>query len=98
MGKHIVDIFEKVGADIYYVELVAPQEIRLQRNMTENRLENKPSKRDIESSNQRIINDDNKYRLVSYDEEFTFENYIKIDNTNLPPDTVAQMIKQRFSL
>ena len=96
--KHIVDIFEKVGADIYYVELVAPQEIRLQRNMTENRLENKPSKRDIESSNQRIINDDNKYRLVSYDEEFTFENYIKIDNSNLPPDTVAKMIKERFSL
>ena len=98
MGKHIVDIFEKVGADIYYVELVAPQEIRLQRNITENRLENKPSKRDIERSNERIINDDNKYRLVSYDGEFTFENYIKIDNSYITPDAVAKMIKERFSL
>lgn len=96
--EHVTNIFRKNGADIYYVELVAPQEIRLQRNITENRLEHKASKRDIESSNQRLINDDMKYRCVSNDDEIQFENYIKIDNTNLSPELVAKMIKERFNL
>ena len=34
--KHLERIFE--DAEVYYVELVAPQEVRLQRNATENRL------------------------------------------------------------
>ena len=94
-----VDIFRRQGAEIYYVELVAPQEIRIQRNATENRLYHKPSKRDIEASNNRIINsEDAKYRLVSYDGEVNWENYIKIDNSNLSPEVAAEMIKERFSL
>ena len=95
---HVTEIFKKNNAEIYYAELVAPQEMRLQRNATENRLMHKPSKRDIEVSNQRLIMDDTKARCVSNDGEIAFENYIKIDNTDLPPDTVAHMIKQRFSL
>ena len=95
----LVDIFRREGAEIYYVELVAPQEVRLQRNATENRLHHKPSKRDIEASNNRIINnEDAKYRLVSHDGEFSHENYIKIDNTELPPDITAKIIKERFAL
>ncbi|MBE5739158.1 MAG: shikimate kinase [Clostridiales bacterium] len=92
----ITKIFE--GADIYYIELVASQEVRLQRNVTENRLANKASKRDLEVSNKRIIDADEKYRLVSYDGEIPFNNYIKIDNTNLSPETVAKMIKEKFGL
>jgi len=95
----LVDIFRRENAEIYYVELVAPQEIRLQRNATENRLFHKPSKRDIEASNNRIVNnEDGKYRLVSHDDEITFENYIKIDNSEISPDIVAKMIKDRFLL
>lgn len=96
--EHVCDIFREHNTEIYYVELVAPQEIRLQRNVTENRLKNKASKRDIEKSNQRLINDDNNYRCVSNDGEIPFDNYIKIDNSNLSADTVAQMIKERFEL
>ena len=95
---HVCDIFKRQNADIYYAELGAPQEVRLQRNATENRLNNKPSKRDIEISNQRLLMDDARYRCVSDDGEITFENYIKIDNTNLSPEIVAKMIKERFSL
>ena len=80
------------------VTLVTSQEIRLQRNVTENRLKNKPSKRDIVDSNQRLINDDSKYRCVSNDGEIPSENYIKIDNSNISPDIAAKMIKERFSL
>jgi len=94
----LVEIFRRNGADIYYVELVAPQEIRLQRNITENRLQHKASKRDIDVSNERLKSEDIKYRLVSKDGEIPFENYIKIDNSNLTPDVVAEMIKKHFSL
>ena len=96
--EHVSNLFRSKGADIYYVELVAPQEVRLQRNSTENRLKHKASKRDIEISNQRLLNDDSKYRCASYDGEVPFENYIKIDNTNLAAECVAKIIKERFEL
>ena len=41
--------------EVYCVELIASQEVRLERNKTENRLKNKASKRDIEASNKRLI-------------------------------------------
>lgn len=95
---HVSEIFRKHNAEVYYVELVAPQDVRLQRNSTENRLRHKPSKRNIEESNQRLVRDDNNHRCVSYDGEIPFENYVKIDNTDLSPEVVAKMIKERFSL
>ena len=96
--EHVTNIFRKNGADVYYIELVAPQEIRLQRNITENRLKHKDSKRDIEVSNQRLINDDKNYRCVSNDGEIPFEKYIKIDNSNLSTELVATIIKEGFNL
>lgn len=96
--EYVTNMFRKNGADVYYVELVAPQEIRLQRNITENRLNHKVSKRDIEISNQRLINDDKNYRCVSNVGEIQFDNYIKIDNSNLSAELVAMMIKERFDL
>ena len=96
--ERVTNIFKEQGAEVYYVELVASQEVRLKRNETENRLKNKASKRDLEVSRERIIRQDEKYRLESYDGEITFENYMKIDNTNLEPQEVAQMIQERFSL
>ena len=95
---NLVDIFRRKGADIYYVELVAPQEIRLQRHVTENRLEQKASKRNIEWSTNLLLNEDKNFRLVSEEGEIPFENYIKIDNSNLTPDVVAGMIKDEFCL
>ena len=96
--EHIKEIFSPCGTEFYYVELVASQKIRLERNITENRLAHKASKRDIAVSNERLIDDDNKARLESYDGEIPFENYIKINNSVLAPDVVARMIKETFSL
>ena len=45
-----------------------------------------------------MLDTDKKYRTESYDGEITFSNYIKIDNSNLAPDVVAEMIKERFDL
>lgn len=96
--EHIKSFFEPYGTEFYYVELIAPQEIRLQRNVTENRLKHKASKRDIEASNQRLINDDNQHRCVSREGEITFDNYLRIENSDKPAAEVAHMIKARFSL
>ena len=95
---HLTQIFKSKGADLYYVELVAPLEIRLQRNATENRLHHKPSLRDVETSNQMLINDDQFYRCVSNKGEIQFNNYIKIDNSHLSAENVAKRIKEHFSL
>lgn len=96
--EYVKSIFEPYNTEFYCAELVTSQEVRLQRNVTENRLMNKASKRDIELSNQRLINDDNNYRWESLDGEAPFENYIKIDNTDIPPDVAAKIIKEKFSL
>jgi hypothetical protein len=94
----ITNMFKKVNAEIYYVELVTSQEIRLQRNKTENRLLNKASKTKIEKSNKNLIDADKICRFVSNDGEIPFENFIKIDNSNLAPYVAAKMIKDKFLL
>lgn len=96
--EHVCDIFRKQNAEIYYVELVASQEVRLQRNSTENRLKHKASKRDLEMSNALLLDHDKKYRCISNDGEITFDNYFKINNTDLSAETAAQMIRERFKL
>ena len=96
--EHVKNIFAPYGTEFYYVELIASQEIRLERNATENRLKNKPSKRNLIISNQRLIEDDRKYRCVSYEGEIPFENYLRINNSDKSPDEVALLIKETFRL
>ncbi|MBR1758856.1 MAG: AAA family ATPase [Lachnospiraceae bacterium] len=96
--SHVGEIFEPYGTEFYYVELIAPQEVRLQRNVSENRLKNKASKNDIEISNQRLIQDDLNHRCVSFEGEITFEHYLRIENAKLAPDVVARRIKETFGL
>ena len=96
--QHVVDIFKNEGAEIYCVELVAPQEIRLQRNETENRLKHKASKRDLKASRERVLSMDRQHRFESKPGEIPFENYMRIDNSALEPDVVARMIREHFDL
>jgi hypothetical protein len=83
-------------ADICYVELVAPQNIRLERNATENRLKNKASKRDVDASNARLIRDDENHRMESLPGEITWPNYLRIENSHLSPAETAKIIKEHF--
>ncbi len=82
--------------DIYYAELVAPQEIRLQRNATENRLKHKASKRDVDASNARLLRDDANYRCESLPGEIPFPNYLRLDNSQISPREAAEIIKNHF--
>lgn len=95
---HVSDIFRQQGAEIYYVELIAPQEVRLQRNETANRLAHKASKRDLEASRARLLWDDANYRCVSLPGEIPFENYLRIDNSKVSAETAAKMIREHFAL
>lgn len=95
---HVKSIFKPYKTDLYCVELIAAQEVRLERNITENRLKNKASKRDLERSRANNILLDEKYRMVSKVEEVPFDNYLRIDNTNITPEETAKMIKDAFGL
>jgi len=99
---YIFDVFK--DADIYIAELTAPQEIRLKRNVSKNRLKHKASKRNLERSRARLLIMDEEERLESHDGEIVSgmnippENYIKIDNSDLPPEEAAKIIKEKFKL
>ena len=96
--RSVAERFEATRGNVYYVELVADQAVRLERNKTENRLRNKASKRDLAVSQERLLREDSRYRLVSREGEIPFDNYIRIDNTRLEPDEAARLIKDKFAL
>ena len=83
--------------DIYYVELIAAQQIRLSRNATENRLTHKASKRDIEASNERLLHADLKYRCESLPGEIPFPNYLRLENGSITAEEAAYLIKEHFN-
>ena len=95
--EHVKDIFRPYGTEFYCVELIAPKNIRLERNETENRIINKPSKADTAFSRERILMEEN-YRLVSNEGEIPFDNYLRIDNSELSAEETALLIKNTFEL
>lgn len=95
----IIDLFKSNGAKCCVVELCADFEERLVRNRSENRLMHKESKRNLEWSENEMRTTSVKYRLNSYEgEALPFENYMKIDNTNISPNETAKLIKSHFSI
>lgn len=96
--NNLKQLFEQRGGNFYFVELSADLETRLQRNLTPHRLEMKPTKRDTEWTKNDILKTMEKYRLNSYDDEFICDNHIKIDNTNLQLEAVADIIIDKFEL
>lgn len=96
--ESLCHIFEEKGGDLYFVELEANLDSRLERNKTPNRLDHKPSKRNIEWSDNELKTSMNKYRLNSLEGEINKKNYIKINNTDKSAIEVASIIKDKFKL
>ncbi|MBR3824189.1 MAG: AAA family ATPase [Lachnospiraceae bacterium] len=90
--------FEADGGNFYFVELSADLETRLTRNETPHRMERKPSKRDVAWSKSNLLKDNTNHQLNSAEGEYWFKNHLKIDNTNLEPDQVADMVIEYFHL
>jgi hypothetical protein len=91
-------LFESRGGTVYFVELEADLEERLMRNKSSNRLKHKPSKRNIEWSENDLKSSLEKYRLNSFEGEIKVSNYIRINNTSLSAIEVAKTIKENFLL
>ncbi|ELZ4624476.1 hypothetical protein UL352_001884, partial [Enterococcus faecalis] len=76
--------------------------IRLERNVHPERLEAKPSKRDVDFSRKELLNTFKEHRLVSHEGELesTFPNVkiTKINNSNMTPEEVATKIITTFGL
>ena len=95
-------LYQDAGAQVDYVELLCPQDVRLQRNRTENRLKEKASKRDVALSEMRMLSAERRYRCNSDPGEVVErlgiqpERYLGIDNTDLSPDEAAELIVRHF--
>jgi len=92
------EIFRRQNGEVFFVELEADQTVRLERNKTEFRLEQKPPKRDLIDSEKKLLKHDNKYKLNSTGDFFYQKNYLKINNTNLSAVEAAKKIAAEFSL
>lgn len=80
------------------MELEADFDVRLARNVTSNRLEHKPYKRDIERSEKDLRETAEQFRLNSYEGELKYKHYLRINNTHMSPEYVALKIQQEFEL
>ncbi|QHA36461.1 AAA family ATPase [Rossellomorea marisflavi] len=96
--ESITKMFQSRGCSVFYVELEAGVQERLKRNKSENRLNHKPSKRDVDWSETDLLDSMTAYRLNSFEGELSGDNYVRIDNSALSAGETAEMIKHRFDL
>jgi hypothetical protein len=92
------DIFRARGGQVLLVELAATQEERLRRNETEFRLAEKPSKRDVAASRQRLLEHDAQYQLESRGALDGRPDFLHLDITALAPEAAAERIATHFGL
>lgn len=98
MVEEYASIFRRHGGRVVYVELEATQAERLRRNETEFRLAEKPFKRDLEQSRRQLLELDAKYQLNSNGRFDGRPDYLRLDNTELSPDAVAEQVIAVFDL
>ena len=94
--KDIQDLLNEYHQEILFVELETSLEERLRRNRTENRLKYKPLKRYFEVSEREILETDKTNQLNSQKQPSGLHHYLKIDNTNLSAEEVAQQIQEKM--
>jgi adenylate kinase family enzyme len=102
-AEYLRDLIEKFSSDpssVAFVELEARQNVRLKRNRTENRLNEKPSKRDVSWSDSNLMTVDQRHVLnTSSKNPFPMKGrHLKIDNSERDPDDVAKEIVRYFDL
>jgi hypothetical protein len=90
--------FRKRGSRVLFVELEAPPAERLKRNECASRLAEKPSMRDLEASQRRLLELDARYQLNSGGKFDGRPDYLRIDDTLLTPGEVAERVIEHFGL
>ncbi|WP_413524726.1 hypothetical protein [Carnobacterium divergens] len=98
----ISSLFLNEGESVYFIELTTDLDERLKRNVHEERLLEKPSKRNLEFSKNELLTDMKEHRMVSNENEWNelFPNVhsLKLDNTFLSPTETASQIVAYFQL
>ena len=90
--------FRQRGGRVVFAELEASQAERLRRNATEFRLAEKPSKRDVEASQRRLMAEDERYQLNSRGAHDGRPDYFRLDTTDLTAAIAAESIITHFGL
>lgn len=91
-------IFEDVDAEIAMIELKAELEQRLLRNRTEKRLLEKPSKRNVDESEKRLLELEKQHKMNSEGSLPLKYRHLIIDNTRRSAEDVAAEIIEALSL
>jgi hypothetical protein len=87
--------FVERGGDVFYAELVAPLEHRLQRNETENRRRHKK----LDWATPHRLREIDAWGAWNSAGDFSYpDRHILIDNTDIAAADAARMIQQRFAL
>ncbi len=94
--ERVSKLYRDAGAEVDYVELIARREVRLNRNRTENRLKEKPSKRNVALSEHLIDHAEEKYRCVSEPGEFPYARYLRLETDDLTAEAAAEKIADYF--
>ncbi|WP_328585748.1 shikimate kinase [Rossellomorea aquimaris] len=94
--ERMCKIFESKGIEVYFIELEADTNERLIRNKSPHRLEHKPTKKNLQESEEHLLLTLENLRLNSYEGEISKANYLRINNTHLSASAVAEKIKMKF--
>ncbi|MET3576003.1 AAA family ATPase [Bhargavaea ullalensis] len=96
--KDVSDEFTHAGGSVFFIELEAALETRLSRNSMEDRLEAKPSKRNLEFSRNELLRSHEKHRLNSLPGEvektLPDAHYFRLDNSGITACEAASAIEQ----
>jgi hypothetical protein len=96
MMSLLLDLVGSTGTEFGFVELTAPLDVRLVRNRSENRLIQKPSKRDLVESEARVRRNDSR-RFRPPDDVLPWPGRrLQIDNSELAPADVAARIANEW--
>jgi hypothetical protein len=99
--KFLADIckpFDDKGAEVTIIELKADLEQRLVRNKTEQRLNEKPSKRDLVRSEGNLLDMEGKHRMNTNGSIPVPYRHLIIDNTHRSAAKVANEIVETLSI
>ena len=94
----IIEVFSQREPKVCLVELACELSERLIRNKHENRLAHKASKRDVAFSEKVLLDSEARYRMNSIEGELPGKSLLKIDNTQLSAEAVADRIQIHYQL
>lgn len=96
--NNLIEKFENEGHSVYVLELISNLATRLDRNKTEFRLTEKPSKADLKRSSSEMASSVIQYTLESQPGDLKGKHHLKIVNDNHSAKEVATTFLNTFNL